>query len=83
MLQSLDIRRAIRKQVKSSAGNYNLNTQGIGGLDIPVPSPAKQEELQCQVACLDSVIGAIRESFEGLDKVNTTFLNAAFGDGQP
>lgn len=58
MLSSEQVKRDIRKQVKSSAGNYNLNTQGIRGLRIPVPPIHEQQNLLNRLNAASSVTSA-------------------------
>jgi restriction endonuclease S subunit len=66
ILNSLTLRQQIRGSVRSSAGNYNINTEGIRRQQIPLPELAKQEELMKQLSSL-------RVSQDNIDKrYNTT-----------
>jgi restriction endonuclease S subunit len=58
MLQSEYVMKEIRKQVKSSAGNYNLNAQGIRGLRIPFPERKDQEQLLKHLSLVDAAVSA-------------------------
>ena len=49
ILNSPSLRRKIRAVVRSSAGNYNLNTQGIRQQKIPMPSLSRQAEFICDI----------------------------------
>ncbi len=79
MLGSESVKKEIRKQVKSSAGNYNLNTEGIRGLRIPVPPVKMQKELLEELASLSSMVSATRLLAETVKTLNSTFLNSLFG----
>lgn len=43
VLNSPRVRRDLRRSVRSSAGNFNINTEGIRGVRVPVPSIADQD----------------------------------------
>ena len=58
VLQNEQVRKDIRMHVKSSAGNYNLNTQSIRGLRIPLPQKKAQQELIRRLASVRTVIDA-------------------------
>ena len=76
MLESSHVRRDIRKQVKSSAGNYNLNTQGIRGLRIPVPSVTVQEAFVEQLDSLGDAIAAADDHSGALREMGSFLLNS-------
>jgi type I restriction enzyme S subunit len=75
MLQSGRVKKDIRKQVKSSAGNYNLNTQGIRGLRIPLPKTDTQQELLGRLASVDAVIESATGRAEATRSLRSAFLN--------
>jgi restriction endonuclease S subunit len=75
MLQSERVKKDIRKQVKSSAGNYNLNTQGIRGLRIPLPPKKVQQELLERLASFDSAADAAARHAEAVRTLRSAFLN--------
>jgi type I restriction enzyme M protein len=83
MLQSPPVRKEIRKQVKSSAGNYNLNTQGIRGLHIPLPSKQAQQDLLRSLRSIDSTITATTTHAEALRKLASTLLNSYINPDKP
>lgn len=78
MLQSDRAKKDIRMQVKSSAGNYNLNTQGIRGIHIPIPSIDEQQHLLDSLASVDTVISAISQLSRFAHSIRSSFLNALF-----
>ena len=83
MLSSDKVKRDIRKQVKSSAGNYNLNTEGIRGLSIPVPSLKVQRELLGELAKSSDGLTATRLHLSGGTNLNSSLLNTLFGTTTP
>lgn len=44
-LRSEPVRETMRGAIRTSAGNYNLNTQGIANTFVPVPLPGEQAEI--------------------------------------
>jgi type I restriction enzyme S subunit len=78
MLQSGRVKKDIRKQVKSSAGNYNLNTQGIRGLRIPLPTTEMQQELLERLTSVGKVTKAAVERAETTRTLRSAFLNSTF-----
>ena len=79
MLGSDTVKKDIRKQVKSSAGNYNLNTEGIRGLSIPVPSLKVQRDLLRELDSLSVTVAATRLHSSSITTLNSSFLNTLFG----
>lgn len=83
MLQTDLLRAGIRRQVKSSAGNYNLNTQGIRGLGIPLPSITKQREFLANLSRIDESASDVEREIDSLNTLRFAFLNTALnGDAQ-
>ena len=78
MLQSERVKKDIRKQVKSSAGNYNLNTQGIRGLLIPLPTKKVQQELLMRMLSIGSGVEAAARHTEAICTFRSAFLNSFF-----
>jgi type I restriction enzyme M protein len=83
MLQSAMLKKSIRKQVKSSAGNYNLNTQGIRGLHVPLPAKEAQHVVLECLGRADAAEEAAAEHAEHLRALGTGFLNNIFSIGTP
>jgi type I restriction enzyme S subunit len=75
MLESEKVKKEIRKQVKSSAGNYNLNTQGIRGLQIPIPSTKLQIDLLNDLTAVDEVVNGTKRHLISLIDLRSTILN--------
>jgi restriction endonuclease S subunit len=82
MLQSERVKKDIRKQVKSSAGNYNLNTQGIRGLRIPLPAKKVQQCLLERLVSIGSVVDAATRHTEAMRTLRSAFLNSYFNGAQ-
>ena len=82
ILQSNRVRIDIRKQVKSSAGNYNLNTQGIRNLHIPLPSKKAQQDLIERLISIDSVIDISMQHIDDIRKLRSASLNDYFHEGK-
>lgn len=78
MLRSEQVRKEMRKHVKSSAGNYNLNTQSIRGLLIPMPEKEEQQMLLEQTAAVTSVVDAATQHIERLRLLYSALLNKLF-----
>lgn len=83
ILQSTQLKRDIRKYVKSSAGNYNLNTQGIRGLCIPLTSKKTQETLLGRLESLDSVGAGATQHAENLNALRLALLKSVFNMDSP
>jgi type I restriction enzyme M protein len=78
MLQSDQVKNDIRKHVKSSAGNYNLNAQGIRAIRIPIPPKQEQEQLIGRVALASAVIDTSVASAESMNALRSSSLNKIF-----
>ena len=79
MLQSQRVKRDLRKQVRSSAGNYNLNTEGIFGLRIPIPSLAVQQQLLGQRAVPQKVVDAATRHLGTIRTLQLQLLTSIVG----
>jgi restriction endonuclease S subunit len=75
MLQSVGIKKDIRMQVKSSAGNYNLNTQGIRNLRIPIPSKLQQQDLIDRLAHIDTASIITNRYLKAIRDLRLSILN--------
>ena len=78
MLGSECVKKEIRKQVKSSAGNYNLNTQGIRGLKIPIPSLKVQQNLLSRLDSVSTAVSAATSHSDSVRAVSSAFSNTLF-----
>lgn len=74
MLNSPAIRRALRGTVRSSAGNYNINTTEIKDQAIPLPSIATQLSFLDQVAEIRSRRTACEDRTELLRRAKAAVL---------
>ena len=52
VLNCPDTRQKLRASVRSSAGNYNVNTAGIRGVEVPIPSLRNQDAIVSELAML-------------------------------
>jgi restriction endonuclease S subunit len=75
MLQSERVKKDIRKQIKSSAGNYNLNTRGIRELRIPIPVMNVQHGLLERLALIDTSADSVTQHMESIRMMTLIFLN--------
>jgi type I restriction enzyme S subunit len=83
MLGSELVKKEIRKQVKSSAGNYNLNTQGIRGLKIPIPSLKVQRALLSRLGSVSTAISDAGSHSDSVREVSSAFSKSLFGTFPP
>jgi restriction endonuclease S subunit len=58
VLQSKRFRQSVRKEVKSSAGNFNLNTQGLKKQAMPLLSLSDQALVISKLKCVEDSLGA-------------------------
>ncbi|MEI6393213.1 MAG: restriction endonuclease subunit S [Verrucomicrobiota bacterium] len=58
VLQSKRFRQSVRKEVKSSAGNFNLNTQGLKKQEMPLLSLSDQALVISKLKCVEDSLGA-------------------------
>ena len=78
MLGSEQVKRDIRKQVKSSAGNYNLNTEGIRSLQIPLPSIREQRDFLANLNSAGATTTAVSHHTDAVRKLSSSFSNTLF-----
>lgn len=65
LFQTSATRRRLRGEIRSSAGNYNLNTKGIRRLMIPVPPKREQDRLMDTIQRMDSTKVAMANGQNG------------------
>jgi type I restriction enzyme S subunit len=75
MLQSDLIKKELRKHVRSSAGNYNLNAKAIRGLRIPLPTMHVQQQFIQNISSIGAVAGSFAKCRESLVAFGTELLN--------
>jgi len=56
MLNSPPVRSVLRRHVRSSAGNYNVNTEGLRATPIPCPALERQDEILVQLARIKQAV---------------------------
>jgi type I restriction enzyme, S subunit len=71
-------RRQLRSRSKTSAGQYNLNTRGLGDIRIPVPPIWLQQEFACRMAAVEQLKSAQRKSLDMLDELFASLQHRAF-----
>lgn len=76
VLNSATIRRYLRGSVRSSAGNFNINTQGLRSQKIPRPPIEVQSRVIKNVTQLNHNIKLLEERLEHHKILKHTFLNA-------
>lgn len=71
-------RRALRAQSKTSAGQFNINTEGLGSIVVPVPPMVLQREFARRVAAIERLKSAHRASLVQLDALFASLQHRAF-----
>jgi type I restriction enzyme S subunit len=71
-------RRALRARAKTSAGQFNINTEGLGTLPIPVPPLPLQEEFAKRVTEIRELEAKQAASRERLGALFQSMLHRAF-----
>ncbi len=71
-------RRALRERCKTSAGQYNINTQALGSLPIPVPNLDEQEKFACKINTIRENVFHFEESARKLDALFSSLQHRAF-----
>lgn len=61
LLNSISMRRMLRGDVRSSAGNFNVNTKGIKKQEIPLPPLDQQESLVEKTKSINASINELNE----------------------
>ena len=74
LLNAPSTRRTLRGVIRSSAGNYNINTKGIRGQAIPLPSLAAQSAFLDKFSAVRSASDQIEERIEGIQRLQRTLL---------
>lgn len=71
-------RRRLRRQSKTSAGQYNLNTQGLGSIRVIVPPPELQEEFARRLRTATVVRRITETTSAKLDALFASLQHRAF-----
>ena len=72
-------RQRLRGEVKSSAGNYNLNIAGIRKQPICVPDPAKQDEAASILTNMDSAMEKLESRLQTTRAIKMLMLDKLCG----
>jgi len=75
VLNSNYMRNTLMKVIRSSAGNYNLNTQGIRNQQIPLPSLDVQDKVMQTLDEFNSSKRALELHIENTKKLKSSLLN--------
>ena len=71
-------RARIRKEAKTTAGNFNINSEGIGGFQLPLAPLDLQREFISLIAARDGVVGSIDESLRDAESLFASLSQRAF-----
>lgn len=71
-------RRALRSRCKTSAGQYNLNTKGLGSVPVPVPRMEAQREFADRVRAIRDRAMAGEAQLHRLDALFASLQQRAF-----
>jgi type I restriction enzyme S subunit len=72
-------RRALRSRSKTSAGQYNLNAEGLGAIAVPVPPLVIQREFVRRVTDVEVLRAVHKASLVELDALFASLQHRAFG----
>ncbi|MEW4453054.1 restriction endonuclease subunit S [Bremerella sp. JC817] len=78
LLQTPAGRRNVREKCRTSAGQYNINTKGIGALRIPDVSIAEQMEFEKRVESFSSVLASLTTAHSETDDLFNSLVQLAF-----
>ena len=71
-------RRQLRSRSKTSAGQFNINTESLGAIPVPVPPIPLQREFARRVTAVEALKTAQRASLAELDALFATLQHRAF-----
>lgn len=71
-------RRQLRARSKTSAGQFNINIEGLGGILIPIPPLPLQREFARRVTAVERLKTVHRASLAELDALFATLQHRAF-----
>lgn len=77
-LESTSGRDQLRSGAKTSAGQYNINTQALGALKIPVPPLELQQTFANRIAAVERLKETHRKHLAELDALFASLQNRAF-----
>lgn len=68
-------RKTMQGAIRTSAGNYNLNTRGIAQALVPLPPPAEQDEISAVADLLHAGLDAEVAALESLRDTKTALIS--------
>ena len=71
-------RRQLRSRSKTSAGQFNINTESLGAIPVPLPPTTLQREFARRVRAVEALKTAQRASLAELDALFATLQHRAF-----
>ncbi len=75
-------RRELRSRCKTSAGQFNINTENLGAIAIPIPPLPIQKEFACRLVAIDKLKETHKASLAELDELFASLQYRAFR-GEP
>ena len=76
LLNSDYLRRTLKHEIRSSAGNYNINTQGLKRQRIPLLPLDEQDKLLEKMSKLDDAISQCEQHIEKCQELKSQLLNS-------
>lgn len=77
-MSSVAGRGALRRKAKTSAGQYNLNIQGLASMEVPIPPMVEQERFAAIIEQVETAKKAHRTHLAVLDELFTSLQHRAF-----
>jgi len=71
-------RRDLRARCKTSAGQFNINIEGLSSIQVPVPPASVQQRFVQRVAAVEKLKAAHRASLARLDELFASLQHRAF-----
>lgn len=71
-------RRALHSRCKTSAGQYNINTEGLGSLPIPNFQPGAQQQFASRIKAIERLKVIHRAALARLDELFASLQHRAF-----
>lgn len=71
-------RRQLRSRSKTSAGQFNINTENLGAISIPVPPQSLQEDFASRLGAVEKLKVGCRASLVELDALFSVLQHRAF-----
>ena len=71
-------RRRLRERCKTSAGQYNINTEGLGAIPVPLPAYNLQREFAERVEAVERVCAIHRTTFSEIAALFASLQHRAF-----